>query len=111
MSNPISLTILTHSATLYPYTNTVNSVKTYGTAVNLTQVRVRSVKQNAMTSLGEMKNDKFLLTYDCVNSLPLATTFKAQDKIVYGASTLAVRAVTTATGDGDTPHHYEVSLV
>lgn len=107
----MSSAILTHSATLYPYTGTVNSVKTYGAAVNLTSVRVRSVKQVGMTSLGEMKNDKFLLSFDCVNSAPFGTTFKANDKIVFGTSTLAVRAANPCPGDSDAIHHWEVSLV
>lgn len=111
MSSPISPAILTHSATLYPTTGVVNSVRTYGAAVNLTSVRVRSVKQTAMASLGEMKNDKFLLTFDCVNSVPAGTTFKANDKIVYGSYTLAVRAAIPATGDSSAVHHWEVSLV
>lgn len=111
LSSPVSLGLLIHSATLYPYTGTVNSVKTYGAAVNLTQVRFTSVKQDAMTSLGEMKNDKFKMTFDSANSAPSGTLFKVNDKIVYGTSTLAVRAVTTSYSSDLDPHHQEVSLV
>lgn len=111
MSRPISRSLLVHGATLAPYTGTVNSVKQYGTAVTLTHVRMQPVKQTAMTSLGDMKNDKFLMFFDCKNSAPSGTTFKTLDKITFGGQVLAARMVTPCYGDSPDVHHYEVSLV
>ncbi len=111
MSSPIPRRLLVHSATLNPYAGTVNSVKTYGAAMALKFVRFEPVKQNAMTSLGEMKSDRFVMVYDCKNSTPSRTTFKANDKITFGNYVMAVRKV--ADGIDDTPnvHHFEVNLV
>jgi len=107
----ISKSILSESATLYPYTGTVNSVKTYSATVSLANVRFVSIRQNAMTSLGDMKNDKYKMFFDCVNSAPSGMTFKKDDKIVYGSLTLYVRAVENPKALGTAVHHWEVSLV
>jgi hypothetical protein len=107
MSEPISLDLLIHSATLYPCV----TGGTFGTAVSLINVRFRSVRQNAMTSLGEMKSDLFTMVFDCANSGPSGTTFKNKDKIVFGAFTLYVRKVTQSDGDTVGSHHFELSLV
>jgi hypothetical protein len=106
MSRPISPALLIHSATFYSYLGTPGS---FGAAVSLVGVRFRSVRQNAMTSLGDMKSDLFTMLFDCANSGPAGTTFKPKDKIVYGSFTLYVRKVTQ--GDGSAAHHYELSLV
>lgn len=111
MSSAIPRRLLVHSASLYPYTGTVNSVKTYGALVALKFVRFEPVKQNAMTSLGEMKNDTFVMVFDCRNSTPVGATFKANDKIVFGSTTLAVRKVASGIDDTANVHHYEVNLV
>ena len=111
MSSAIPRRLLVHSASLYPYTGTVNSVKTYGASVAMKFVRFEPVKQNAMTSLGEMKNDTFVMVFDCRNSTPVGTTFKTNDKIVFGTSTLAVRKVASGVDDTSSAHHLEVSLV
>jgi hypothetical protein len=81
----------------------------YGTSVALSRVRFEPIKQNAMTSLGDMRNDKFLLFFDCRNSLPLGRTFAIKDKITFGSQVLSVRAVTPCYGDASTVHHYEVN--
>lgn len=111
MSSPIPRRLLVHSASLYPYAGTVNSVKTSGEPVGLKFVRFEPVKQNAMTSLGDMKNDSFVMVFDCRNSSPPGTTFKADDKIVFGRSTMAVRKVASGVDDTSSAHHYEVNLV
>jgi hypothetical protein len=64
-----------------------------------------------MTSLGDMKNDRFKMFFDCVNSAPVGTVIKKDDKIVYGSLTLFVRSVEPCKALGSTVHHYEVSLV
>lgn len=111
MSSTISRRLLPHKGSYAEYTGTVNSVKTYAAAVDLGFVRFEPVKQNAMTSLGDMKNDRFLMFYDTVNSRPLGLAFNVLDKIVFGSSTLTVRKVTECYGDSNGIHHYEVNLV
>jgi hypothetical protein len=111
MSKPISRLMLVHSATLNAYIGTVNSVKTYGTNQALTFVRLEPTKQNAMTSLGDMKNDRFTLFYDCVNSRPLAVSFAIGDKITFGGSVLFVRKAAACYADSSSTHHWEVACV
>ena len=111
MVKAIPVRLLPHSGTYEPYTGTVGSVKTYGALVTMYRVRFEPVKQNAMTSLGDMKNDRFLLIYDCHNSQPEALTFKANDRIVYAGITLSVRKATSFFADSGEVHHYEVNCV
>jgi len=111
MSNPIPRRLLVHSGTLAPYAGTVNSIKTYGTAVALSFVRFEPVKQNAMTSLGEMKSDRFIMFFDCKNSLPAGTVPAIGDKITFGALVLFARKVTPCYGSAAAVHHFEVSCV
>jgi hypothetical protein len=82
----------------------------YDTKVVLTKVRVNKAKQMLMTALGEAKNDKLVLFYDCVLSLPAGTTFKADDKIVYNSIDYRVREVIEARNES-TIHHYKLALV
>lgn len=113
MSEPISVGLLVHSATLYARTadDAYGKPTWSSTAVNLTRVRVTHAKQTLATSLGEAKNDKLVLIYDCVNSLPAGTTFGERDKIVYGGMSYIVREVSDPSGDASTPHHYRLALV
>lgn len=111
MSAPTPRRMLPHSGTLAPYTGTVNSIKTYGAAVALSFVRFEPVKQNAMTSLGEMKSDRFVLFYDCKNSQPGGLIPAMNDKITFGALTLSARKVTPCYGSTAAVHHYEVNCV
>ncbi len=113
MIPPIPRAIMNQSATLYPFVSTsAGGVKTYGTAVALSSIAMMPAKQNAMTSLGEMKDDLYLMVFDSVNSLPAGTTFKKKDKIVYGSENLEVRKVVPqpdlTTG---LTHHWEMNLV
>jgi len=111
MSNPIPRRLLVHSGTLTPYAGMVNSVKTYGAAVALTFVRFEPVKQNAMTSLGDMKADRFTMFFDCVNSRPAGTVPAVGDKIKFGTIELSARKVTPCYGSTPEVHHYEVACV
>lgn len=111
MSSPIHRRLLPHKASYAAYTGTSGSVKTYATAVDMSFVRFESAKQNAMTSLGEMKNDRYLLYIDCINSRPLGLVPKMLDKVVFSGATLSARKVTACYGDSAEVHHYEVNLV
>jgi hypothetical protein len=111
MSNPIPRRLLRDTATYTPYTGTVHDVKTYGAAVALTFVRFEAVKQNAMTSLGDMKNDKINLFYDSKNSLPIGITFKANDIITSAGINYTVRKANPLKGTGSAIHHWEVACV
>ena len=111
MSAPIPRRLLPDTGTYTPYAGTVNSKKTYGTALPMTYIRAEVVKQNAMTSLGDMKNDKITVFYDCVNSTPSGITFKADDKITVGGVDYTVRRAVTFKGLGAAIHHWEVACV
>jgi len=111
MSKAIPVRLLPHTATLEHYLGTVNSVPTYAAAVTLFHVRLEPVQQNAMTSLGDMKNDRYLLFFDCVNSLPAGMSFTVKDRITFNGTTVSVRKVTPCYGDSSAIHHYEVNCV
>lgn len=108
MSRPIPRRLLVHSATLEPYAGTVKSVRTYGTAVELSRVRVDPVRRNAMTSLGDAKSDAYVLFFDAVNSLPAGTEFHVNDRITFRGESLSVREVAQLSGDSAAVHHWEV---
>lgn len=110
-SKPIPRYLLVHSATLAPYTGMSGGAPAYGTSVNLVRVRFDPVKHTAMTSLGDMKNDQFLVFHDCKNSSPASQTFNFKDKITFGAFVLSVRKVVPCYGAGGAVHHYEVYCV
>lgn len=110
-SPPISLILLNASATLYPYNGTVKSVKTYGEPITLESVYIRAKKRSSMSNLGESDEGVFSLYFDCSNSSPAGTVFSDNDKIVFGRNVLTVRAVRSASNDGNTVHHFEVDLV
>lgn len=64
--------VLIHSATYAHYTGTDRSgEKTYGAEQTLQFVRFEVSKQNALTALGDQKNDRYTMYYDCENSLPV----------------------------------------
>lgn len=111
MSSPISEGLLVHSATLNPksseddYGNPVS-----GTPVNLTKVRVSRVRYSPVTATGESVNDRLILHFDCMHSLPAGTTFKEGDTVTYNSVTYKVREVGTPSGDESSIHHYRVVL-
>lgn len=111
MSKAIPVRLLPHSATLESYLGTVNSLPNYSPPVTLLHVRFEPVKQNAMTSLGDMKNDRFLLYFDCVNSLPAGTAIAIKDRITFNGVALSARKVTPLYGDSAAVHHFEVNCV
>jgi hypothetical protein len=112
MSKPIPVSLLRNTGTLETYIKTVNGLAQYApVATTLTRVRFQPVKQNAMTALGDMKNDRFTLFIDCVNSLPKGTVPAKKDRITFGNMALIVRDVIPQYGDDAGVHHYEVACV
>lgn len=113
----IPRTALTHSVIYYEYDG-VNeygepSYKSTGVdehgeplfGVSVLYVRCEPVKQTALRALGEMKDDKLILFYDCVNSLPASIVFKPFDKIVFNSQDYIIRTVGNYA-----PHHVELFL-
>lgn len=111
MSAPIPRRLLIHAGLLEAFDKTVNSAPTFKPPVTLTNVRFDPVKQNAMTSLGDMKADRFVMFLDCVNSTPQGTVPAVKDRITFGANVLTVRKVTPCYASSPNVHHYEVSCV
>ena len=68
-------------------------------------VRCEPIKESAMRSLGEMKDDKLRLFYDFRNSSPTTLTISPLDKIVFNGVDYIVRQVLDFS-----PHHIEVTL-
>ena len=102
--------VLIHSATYAHYTGTDRSgEKTYGAEQTLQFVRFEVSKQNALTALGDQKNDRYTMFYDCENSLPAGITFSAGDKVTYGSEALEVR--TANMYSAFSVHHWEIQLV
>lgn len=111
MSSSIPRRLLVHSATLSPYTGTVNGVKTYGEPVDLKFVRFEPVKQSNMGTNGESKADRFVMIYDSRNSTPTGASFFVNDKITFAGFDLTVRKVAFGIDDTSNVHHQEVTLV
>ena len=113
MSQPISPALLVHSADLYSCSgeNQFGQPSWSATKIELEKIRVSSTKRMTLTALGEAKNDLFVLTFDCTNSLPFGTTFNERDKIVYNGKTYFVREVNAPSGDSSSVHHYRLALV
>jgi hypothetical protein len=108
VSQPIPRRMLPHVITVEPYLKTNGSTSVYGPGVTLKFVRVEPVRQSAQKSLGDMKNDRFKIFVDRVNSVPQAYETKAKDRVTYAGTQVIVRAVEPLTGDGPLVHHWEV---
>jgi hypothetical protein len=103
--------LLTQTADLYSYLGeSEQGGASYDTKVVLTKVRITKTRQMLMTALGEAKNDKAILFFDCVISQPAGTTFKSNDKIVWEEVSYLVREDGTARAESQN-HHYRVALV
>jgi hypothetical protein len=108
----IGRTLLIHSATLTPAgAPDADGNATPGTAVNLSKVRVMMAKQNAMTALGDAKDDELIMYFDCKASLPAGTTFKADDVITFSSVNYKVRKVSTHYSVNQQPEYYKVALI
>ena len=103
--------ILCHAATLENRTGTdADGVGTYNTAVNLAFIRCEPVKAWSRSNIGEMKDDKLTLFYDCVNSEPVGVEFNPGDMVTFDGTAYTVRVCEVYHGEGAEPHHFEVKL-
>ena len=109
--SPIPRSILPHSATLKkPGEPDARGKVTY-TESTLNYIRFETARKNALTSLGEQRNDLGVLFFDVQNSLPSGTTFAVNDQVIFEGRTFTVREVTPEYTVHGNPHHYEVALV
>lgn len=79
---------------------------TFATAVTISFVWCEPVKDWLRSNVGEMKDDKLTLFYDCVNSSPAAIAFKQGDRVTFGSDKYLVRTIKDFS-----PHHLEVILI
>jgi len=109
--SPIPRSLLPHTATLKkPGEPDARGKVTY-TESTLNYIRFETARKNALTALGEQRNDLGVLFFDMQNSLPADTTFDVNDQIVFGGRTFTIREVTPEYTVHGSPHHYEVALV
>jgi len=109
MSKSIPRNLLIHSATLKHVTGRdVYGVETFTTST-LLYVRFEPSIRTMLSDLGEGKNDKYLMIWDSVNSLPQTAVFANLDKIVYDGVELTIREVFKASDERGL-HHLEIYL-
>jgi hypothetical protein len=109
MIRPIPINLLIHkciykSVLIDKYGNTTEVQS------ELKRVRFEPFKQTTFTSLGESKNDKMLMFYDCQNSRPKDFNFKELDRIVFKGIEFTIRAISEEY-DNSRLHHLEINLV
>lgn len=112
MSRPKTPRLLVNTVTLEAAgAPDANGNVTYGTAQTLTRVRVTRASLTPNDILGDAKNDKLVLTYDCKTSRPLAVTFKVKDRVTFRGSKFLVREVDDPSDDFGNVLFYRVRLV
>lgn len=110
--SPIPRSLLPHTASLKKVTGLdARGKPTYAEDVTLSYVRFETARKNALTALGEQRNDLGLLFFDVQNSHPAETVFSVNDQIEFGERTFTIREVTPEYTVYGKPHHYEVALV
>lgn len=110
MSSPIPRRLLPHYATVDRYSSTGRSGPVYGGSVELECIRIEPVNQNALSSLGDAKNDRFLMFIDSKNSRPVGFVPVIKDRVTFQGQAMVVRTITPFYGSGSSVHHYEVRL-
>ena len=109
--SPIPRHLLPHTVTLKkPGEPDARGKVTY-TETTLNYVRFETARKNALTALGEQRNDLGLLFFDVQNSHPAETVFSVNNQIVFGERTFTIREVTPEYTVYGKPHHYEIALV
>lgn len=75
----------------------------------LKYVRFEPSRKTMLSSLGEAKDDKYLMFFDLKNSSPKDETFSKLDKIVYNGVELTIREIVQEYDDKGL-HHLEIYL-
>jgi len=107
MNRPIPIKDLPHSAIYSTITSDEFGNKT-SIDIPLTRVRFESTKKTMLSSLGEGKDDKFLMFFDIKNSRPLNQEFTKLDKITFNGVSLTMREIIPEYER--VLHHYEIML-
>ena len=104
--------LLIHTCTYEaPATTDRDGNKTYGTAQQLTNVRLVPVLATAKSDVGETKDDRLTLYYQPGVSSPSITPEELA-RITWNSEVFTIRSVQPCyTQGGDTVHHYEAALV
>lgn len=105
MLPPIPRDILIHSATKYTTTKDRYGKETISASAPITFIRCEPVSEWKQANIGEMKDDKLLMFYDCVNSLPAGLSFAKGDKVEFNGQDYTVRSFKDFS-----PHHLEINL-
>lgn len=108
----IGRSLLVHSATYTPQgAPDADGNVTPGTAVTLEQVRVQMAKQNAMTALGDAKDDELYLYFDCKLSKPIGQTFEVNGVVTFSSVDYRIRRVEPHYATSGTVELYKAVLV
>jgi hypothetical protein len=97
--------------TIDRYAGNTKAGPSYGAQEDLYFVRVEPVRHNALSSIGDAKNDRFLVYIDAKNSQPEGFIPGIKDRVTFQGQTMTVRTISEFTGSGGEIHHYEVRLV
>jgi len=98
--------MLIHNIILRPVLNKDEyGNRTFSASAAISYVRCEPSKRNALASLGEMKDDKLILFYDCFNSEPQTLTFNLNDEVEFNSQKYTIRDFKDFS-----PHHLEIFL-
>lgn len=101
--------VLIHTATH----KVLSDIDAYGVQTtiesSLKHVRFEPSRKTILSNLGEAKDDKYLMFFDCKNSSPKDETFSKLDKIVYNGVELTIREIVQEYDDKGL-HHLEIYL-
>lgn len=107
---PISLRMLTCSATLYTeQSKDADRNIVWSEPVELSKIYLTVTDGTTNTSDGKEPSDNMTMFYDCQNSLPHGLTFKNGSKVVFNDRDYFINGITPCYADG--LHHYEIGLI
>lgn len=112
MSAPMSSILLRDAADYYAYLGEGETgAISYAEKIALSQVYVAPITY-AMRSqaTGEEKDDRFILYFDCVGSIPVGQTFVRKSEVVYNGVSYVLRDIEKSRGDSSAVHHYALYL-
>ncbi len=106
---PIPKRMLVHSVKYKPYSDGQEGAS-YGTEVNLTNVKVDDKKTLINTAEGQEIVGNAIMFYDYVNSSGLTSEPLKHSLITFKTRTYHIVDVEILYSNSNTPHHYEVIL-